>query len=154
MVKLRAVFLLSLLSLAFSTGAMAQWPGAGSPSPGQPAGQNYGAFTQGNSATGGSGCYFGEGQCPLPGTRPSTLQPPQAQPQQIPPQQIPPQQTSPQQMPPQQMPPQQMPQAVASNICQTPQFWCRMFQSGPVGIPCYCNVPVPPGFVNGQIVPQ
>lgn len=46
----------------------------------------------------------------------------------------------------------QQPQAQASNICQTPQFWCALGQSAYPGTPCWCNSWAGP--VNGVIVPQ
>lgn len=76
------------------------------------------------AAEGTDGCYFGE--CPEPGAQPPTLPPveqtqgwPEAEP--APPNQTPWPQT-----------------AQLTSICQTPQFWCQMFEYGPVGADCWC----------------
>ena len=85
----------------------------------------------GSRRSGEDGCYFGE----CPGDEPEQRQnPPSQQPGQTVPQQIP-----------------QQPLAM-SWICQTPTFWCTMFQAGPVGHACYCNSYY--GAVWGQIIPQ
>ena len=76
------------------------------------------------AAEGEDGCYFGE--CPEPGATPPSL-PPVEEPQTW---------TDPNQTPPNQTPwPQQ---AELTSICQTPQFWCQMFEYGPVGAECWC----------------
>ncbi len=43
-------------------------------------------------------------------------------------------------------------QSQATNICQTPFMWCQIWQSGPIGAPCWCNTPQGP--LNGQLVPR
>jgi hypothetical protein len=83
----------------------------------------------------GNGCYLGE--CPEPGTIPST-QPTQPTTQPT---------TQPYVPPPPPITQQ------ASWICQGPQAWCQMGAAGPVGMGCWCNVPVY-GYFNGVIVPQ
>jgi hypothetical protein len=133
------VFFSVLVVFGGLSSAAAQWPGAGSPNPKQPSDKKYGAYTPGNAATGGDGCYFGE-------CGDSTSKSPPAPPA---PKQQPTQTGS--SAPPQQMPPQQV---RMSSICQTPAFWCQMFQQGVVGGGCYCNVNVPPGFVLGTVWPQ
>lgn len=90
----------------------------------------------GARGNGEDGCYFGE----CPDGIPSDPRPPEEQ------SPVPPKQSSPQ---PQFPPPQQQ---RFTAICQTPTFWCRMFQTGPVGYPCYCNSGFGP--VNGVTVPQ
>ncbi len=44
-------------------------------------------------------------------------------------------------------------QAATTNICQTPQFWCVMNQTGPVNQPCWC-LSLLTGLVNGITVLQ
>jgi len=78
----------------------------------------------GGAAQGGDGCYFGE--CPEPGAAPPTL--PEPEPQQ-------PTWNEPNQTPNQTPWPQQ---AQVTSICQTPQFWCQMWETGPVGAECWC----------------
>jgi hypothetical protein len=74
------------------------------------------------AAEGEDGCYFGE--CPEPGATPPTL-PPVEQPQ-----------TWNEPAPPNQTPwPQQQ---EMTSLCQTPQFWCQMWEFGPVGADCWC----------------
>ncbi len=124
-----------LLTFALPAISYAQWPGSGSANTSQPSGKKFGAFTPGNSATGGDGCYFGECGGSPPDSKPTTTNTPRPGPTGPP-------------------PTGSGPIASVSNICQTPAFWCRLFQQGAPGTACYCNVPIPPGYVNGMIVPQ
>jgi len=70
------------------------------------------------AAQGGDGCYFGE--CPEGGAPTPTLPDPQ-QTQNVPNQTPWPQQTN-----------------QVTSICQTPAFWCQMWETGPVGADCWC----------------
>lgn len=38
-----------------------------------------------------------------------------------------------------------------SSICQTPEFWCQINITVPVGTACYCNLPY---FSNGVTIPE
>lgn len=71
----------------------------------------------GLAAQGGDGCYFGE--CPEPGTPAPNL--PEATPTEW---------EEPQQSP--------WPNDQLTSICQTPTFWCQMYEYGPVGADCWC----------------
>ncbi len=42
-------------------------------------------------------------------------------------------------------------QQQVSNICRTPQMWCRLYQYGPIGYTCWCNTPYGP--IQGRLVP-
>src|SRR5262245_6986485 len=81
-----------------------------------------GAYDPQTPRLGGKACYFDE--CDTNDTQPPQQQPPQQQ-------------------PPQQQPPQQ----AFSMICQTPAFWCAMYQAGYVGYSCFCSTGF--GYVNG-----
>lgn len=116
--------------------AFAQWPGSNSASASaaRPNTKNYGTIEKGNTATGGEGCYFGEGEgC-------SDKAPPKPEP-------APPKRNSPDPVSGSYPPPPQV-----TNVCQTPAFWCVMGQFGPPGMPCYCNLPMPMGYANGITV--
>ena len=95
----------------------------------------------GAKENGEDGCYFGE--CPDGKTSPSPRTTPTAPPRTTP------STPSPQPTP---FPRNPFPQVLMTNVCQTPTFWCRMFQVGAVGYPCYCNSAFGP--VNGQTIPQ
>ena len=126
--------LLLVVSLLPQTG-MCQWPGthgSAGAAAAKPSIRSSGTYIKGNKATGGDGCYFGEGNCPGGQNEPAPQPQPQTQPQPLP-----------------QPQPQPQPQQYLTNVCQTPTFWCVMNQSGAIGTPCYYNMPYPPGYANG-----